>query len=202
VKTLMSVVLVSAVIAALSGCASLGPQEAPRYYVLGAASAKAAQVSTPRGSTLLVVPTVASAFYETQEIVYSRAPGERAYYVFHMWTERPSRRIFELFVVRLEHERLFKAVAAAGSGVHGDLILNAYLTEFYHDAASSPGRVRISMTAELVDPVARVLLARRVFDQTTATRTNDAQGAVQAFGDAVDALFDDICAWLDASAPR
>jgi cholesterol transport system auxiliary component len=198
----MSVVLVSAAIAALSGCASLGPQEAPRYYVLTAASAKPALVSTPRGATLLVVPTAASAFYETQEIVYSRAPGERAYYVFHMWTERPSRRIADLLVMRVEQERLFKTVAAAGSGVHGDWLLNTYLTEFYHDAASSPGRVRVTMTAELTDPVARVLLARRVFDQSAATRTNDAPGAVQAFGDAVAALLDDICAWLDASAPR
>jgi len=202
VKTVVSVVLVNAVIATLSGCASLGPQEAPRYYVLTAASAKPAVVSTPRDSTLLVVPIVASAFYETQEIVYSRAPGERAYYVLHMWTERPSRRISELVVMRLEHERLFKTVAVAGSGVHGDVILNAHVTEFYHDAASSPGRVRISMTAELVDPVSRVLLARRVFDQSTSTRTNDAQGAVHAFGDAIAAMLDDICVWMDASAPR
>jgi len=202
VKVLLSVVLMSAVIAALSGCASLGPQEAPRYYVLAAASAKPGAVSTPRTSTLLVVPTVASGFYETQEIVYSRAPGERAYYVFHMWTERPSRRITELLVTRLERERLFNTVATAASGVHANLFLNTYLTEFYHDAASTPSRVTISMTAELTDPVARVLLARRVFDQSALARTKDAPGAVEAFGDAITAILDDICAWVDASAPR
>jgi cholesterol transport system auxiliary component len=74
--------------------------------------------------------------------------------------------------------------------------------EFYHDAASAPSRVRITMTAELTDPVARVLLARRVFDQSAAARTNDAPGAVQAFGDAIAAILGDICAWVDASAPR
>jgi cholesterol transport system auxiliary component len=199
----MPVVLVTAVIAALSGCASFGPQEAPRYYILTAASAKPGAVpTTSRASTLLVVPTVASTFYETQEIVYSRAPGERAYYVFHMWTERPSRRITELLVTRLERERLFKTVATAVGGVQGNLFLNTYLMEFYHDAASSPSRVRISMTAELMDPVARVLLARRVFDQSAPARTTDAPGAVQAFGDAIAAILDDICAWVDALAPR
>jgi cholesterol transport system auxiliary component len=198
----MPVVLVTGVIAALSGCASFGPREPPRYYVLTAASAKPSVVSTPRASTLLVVPTVASAFYETQEIVYSRAPGERAHYVFHMWTERPSRRITELLVMRLERERLFKTVATAVSGVRGNLFLNTDLMEFYHEAASSPSRVRITMTAELTDPVARVLLARRVFDQSAPAPTNDAQGAVQAFGDAIAAILDDICAWVDALAPR
>jgi ABC-type uncharacterized transport system auxiliary subunit len=198
----MPAVLVTAVIAALSGCASLGPQETPRYYVLSAASAKQSVAPTPRASTLLVIPTVTSTFYETQEIAYSRAPGERAYYVFHMWTERPSRRITELLVMRLEGERLFNTVATAVSGVHGNLFLNTYLMEFYHDTASSPSRVSISMTAELTDPVARVLLARRAFDQSAPARTNDAPGAVQAFGDALAAILDDICAWVDASAPR
>jgi len=197
----MPVVLVTAAIAALSGCASLGPRETPRYYVLTAASAKPGAVSTPRASTLLVVPTVASTFYETQEIVYSRAPGVRAYYVFHMWTERPSRQITELLIMRLERERLFKTVATAVSGVQGNLILNTHLMEFYHDAESSPSRVRITMTAELMDPVARVLLARRIFDQSAPARTDDAPGAVQAFGDAISAILDDICAWVDALAP-
>jgi cholesterol transport system auxiliary component len=118
-----------------------------------------------------------------------------------MWTERPSRRITELLVMRLERERLFKTVATAVSGVQGNLILNTHLMEFYHDAESSPSRVRITMTAELMDPVARVLLARRIFDQSAPARTDDAPGAVQAFGDAISAILDDICAWVDALAP-
>jgi cholesterol transport system auxiliary component len=119
-----------------------------------------------------------------------------------MWTERPSRRITELLVMRLEGERLFKSVATAVSGVHGNLFLHTYLMEFYHDAASSPSRARISMTAELTDPVARVLLARRVFAQSAPAPTDDAPGAVQAFGDALAAVLDDICAWVDVVAPR
>jgi cholesterol transport system auxiliary component len=198
----MAAVLATAIIASLNGCASLGPREAARYYVLTAPSAKPGAGSAPRDSTLLVVPTAASTFYETQEIVYSRAPDMRAYYVFHMWTERPSRRITELLVMRLERERLFQTVAAAVSGVRGNLFLNTYLMEFYHDAASSPSRVRISIAAELTDPAARVLHERRTFDQSAPARTDDAPGAVQAFGDAIGAILDDICAWVDALAPR
>lgn len=198
----MRVVLTSAAIAALTGCVSFGSQEPQRYYVLDASSAKAGAATTPRASTLLVAPTTVSGFYETQEIVYSRAPGERAYYQFNTWTERPGRRITELLVTRLERTGLFKTVATAISGVQGNLVLNTHLAEFYHDAATSPGSVKVTITAELMDPARRALLARRTFDQSAPAATYDAPGAVQAFNKAVTAILDDICAWVEASAPR
>lgn len=188
--------------AALAGCGSLGPQEPQRYYVLDAAPAKAAAATTPRASALLVAPTTASSFYETQEIVYSRAPGVRAYYQYHTWAERPGRRMTELLVMRLERAGLFKTVASAVSGVQGSLVLNTHLAEFYYDAVTSPGSVKVTITVELMDSGRRELLARRTFDRSAAVATYDAPGAVQAFSSAVAAILDDITAWVDASAPR
>jgi ABC-type uncharacterized transport system auxiliary subunit len=202
VKTSIRMVMAGAAIAALTGCASFGPQEPQRYYVLDASPATAGAVRTPRASTLLVAPTTASSFYEAQEIVYSRAPGMRAYYQLHAWTERPGRRMTELLVMRLEREGLFKTVATAVSGVQGSLVLNTHLAEFYHDAADSPGSVKVTIMAELMDPALRVLLARRTFDRTAPAATYDAAGAVHAFSGAVTAILDDICSWVDASAPR
>jgi cholesterol transport system auxiliary component len=189
--------------AALAGCVSFGQQETQRYYVLDASSgAKAGKVVTPRAATLLVAPTTTSGFYETPEIVYSRAPGERAYYQLSTWTERPSRRITELLVMRLERDGLFKTVAADSSGVQGELVLNTHLAEFYHDAATPPGSVKVTITAELTDPARRALLARRSFSRSAAAPSYDAPGAVQAFNRTVKAILDDISAWVDATAPR
>lgn len=201
-RTLTRVVAASAMIAALAGCVSFGPQDAQRYYVLDAAPANPGAAKTPRASTLLVAPTMASSFYETQEIVYSRAPGTRAYYQLHNWTERPARRITELVVMRLERDGSFRTVATAVSGVQGSLLLSTYLTDFYHDAATAPGSVIVTITAELMDPLRRILLARRTFDQSVPAATYDAPGAVQAFNQAVTAILDDISRWVDATAPR
>lgn len=201
-KTSVRVVTASAIVAALTGCVSFGSQEPQRYYVLDASIAKAGSATTPRASTLLVAPTTVSGFYETQEIVYSRARGERAYYQFGTWTERPGRRITELLVMRLERAGLFKTVATAISGVQGSLVLNTHLAEFYHEAATSPGSVKVTITAELMDPARRVLLARRTFDRSAPAATYDAPGAVQAFNKAVAAILDDISAWVDATAPH
>jgi cholesterol transport system auxiliary component len=198
----MRVVMAGAAIVALTGCVSFGTQEPQRYFVLDASPANPGKVTAPRASTLLIAPTTVSGFYETLEIVYSRASGERAYYQFSTWTERPGRRMTELLVLRLERAGLFKTVATAISGVQGDLVLNTHLAEFYHDAAASPGSVKVTITAELMDPVRRVLLARRTFEQSAPAATYDAPGAVQALNKAVTAILDDIAAWVDASAPR
>jgi ABC-type uncharacterized transport system auxiliary subunit len=81
-------------------------------------------------------------------------------------------------------------------------VLNTHLTEFYHDAAVAPGSARVVLTAELVDPVRRVLLARRTFDRSAPAATYDAPGAVPAFNQALTAILDDVSAWVDATVPR
>ena len=191
-----------AMIATLGGCVSFGQQEPQRFYVLEAPARAAATKAAPRPTTLLVAPATAASFYETQDIVFSRARGMRAYYQYNSWAERPSRRITELVTGRLERAALFKSVSTALSGVRGDLVLNLHLAEFYHDAADSPGRARIALTAELLDPARWTLLARRTFEQSALAASHDAPGAVHAFNQALAALLDDLADWLDASAPR
>lgn len=195
-------VIAGVLMAALGGCASFGPQEAQRYYVLEASPAGAKATVTPRAATLLVAPTTVSGFYETQDIVYSRAPGMRAYYQLHTWAERPGRRLSELLVMRLERAGSFSTVATVLGGVRGQVILGTHLAEFYHDAATAPGSVKVVVTAELTDPVRRILLARRTFERSVPAPSYDAPGAVQAFNAAVTALLDDIAAWVEVSAPR
>ena len=188
--------------ALVAGCLSSGERTFQRYYVLEAPGIQTATARTPRASTLLITPTTTSSFYETQDIVYSRAPGTRAYYQFHSWTERPGRTIGELLIARLERGGSFKAIARATNGVQGELVLNTHLFEFYHDASADPGSVQVTLTAELVDPVRRVLVARRAFAGSAPVVTYDAPGAVQAFNNAVGAILDDISAWVDSAAPR
>ncbi|HJQ61400.1 MAG TPA: ABC-type transport auxiliary lipoprotein family protein [Burkholderiales bacterium] len=189
--------------ALLAGCLSFGQQEPQRYYVLEPdGKARPNRPANPRATTLLVAPTSASAFYETAEIAYSRAPGERAYYQLSSWTEHPSRRITGMLIARLEGAGSFETIAYAASGVQGDLVLNTHLTAFYHDATTPPGRVHVALTAELIDPQKRALVARRSFEQSAPAATYDAAGAVGAFNRATAAILDDIAAWIEATAPR
>lgn len=201
-KALAKILLACSAAALAAGCLSSSERAFQRYYVLEASGVQAAQAKTPRASTLLVAPTTASSFYETQDIVYSRIPGTRAYYQFHAWTERPGRAVGELLVAHLERRGSFKAITRATSGIQGELILETHLSEFYHDASADPGSIRVSLTAELIDPVRRVLVARRTFTRSAPAVTYDAPGAVQAFNKAIGAMLDDVSAWVDGAAPR
>ncbi len=171
----------------IAGCASLGSSEADLYFVLEAAPGpEGAKHSTV---TVHVKPTSVSNFYDTQDIVFSRAPGTRAYYQFNHWTERPQHAIYAQLA----------SLFAAGNPGSG-LVLNTYLEEIYHDAAQPPGLARIQINAELIDSKGEVL-ARRRFSLSAPAAAYDAPGAVRGFRLALSALLDDVVAWVDAAVP-
>jgi cholesterol transport system auxiliary component len=145
--------------------------------------------------TLLVLDTVSGSFYDTDQLVFSRSAGTRAQYRFARWTERPGKRFAELMRNRLDLQGAWQ-VTAVGSHVRADLLLDTELVEFYHDAASEPGQVRLLLRAELVDLKQRKLLGRRVFEQQVAAATYDAAGAAKASSQAVGRALDELAAWL------
>ena len=185
----------------LAGCVSPGTRQPQRFYVLEDVG-KTYEAKSARASVLLVAPTTAAGFYDTQNIAYSRAPGTRAYYHYHSWTELPARRIGELLAARLERSGGFRMVASLTSPVRGELVLSTHIADLFHDAASQPGVARVVLSAELADPLKRVIVARKTFNASAPAASFDAPGAVQGFNQALAALLDEVSAWVDAEAPR
>lgn len=187
----------------LAGCMSIPEVPTREYYVLeDPGGAGAAKPEAGSGRVLLVNPTTASPFYDTQSLVFSRAPGQRGYYQFAGWTERPGRGLSELLARRLEAGGGFRAVAATTAGVRGDIVLHIRLEEFYHDVTGKPGSVRIEVTAVLVEPVGRTLIARRRFVQGAPAAEENAQAAVAAFNRATSALLDELSEWVVSAAGK
>ena len=154
---------------AVSACAPFGDtRQAQRYYVLEPKSEKTASLPVRLGAV------TASGFYDSEAIAYSRSPGTRGYYQLNSWTEPPARRIGELL-----------ARQAQDKGP----VLNLHLLEMYHDAASSPGTVHVSLAAELPGK-------KRVFTGTAAAASFDAQGAVRGFNEALGRILDEMETWL------
>jgi len=171
----------------LCACVSVGERQAHRYYVL---EARPAAQGHP--AAVEVAPTMTAAFYDTQDIVFSREPGVRAYYQFNHWTERPNRAIHAQLVARI------------GSASGSPYILVTRVDEIYHDAAVAPGLARITLAAELVDRARHATVVRHTFMASAPARSYDAGGAVQGCSDALDHILADLAAWLDAEtkAPR
>lgn len=169
----------------LAGCAPQGPREPERYFILEA------QPGAKSSTAVELPPTSISSFYDTQEIVYSRAPGTRGYYQFNRWTERPQRAIHAQLESRF-----------AGGNAPRRLALTTHLDEIYHDAAQRPGTARIKLTAQLSDAASRSIIARRVFTAAAPAAAYDAPGAVRGFDQALGTLLDDIVAWVDAQEAK
>jgi cholesterol transport system auxiliary component len=178
----------------LAGC--VGNRDVPsvQYYVLGNGqeSAGVRPASQRSARVLLVHPTAVNTFYDTQRLVYSRAAGERAYYQFAAWTERPGRAFAELLSRRL-------GAPLTTAGVRGDVVLRTRLEELYHDAASAPGRVVIVVSAELVDASGRRVGNPQRFTRSVPTGAENAAAAVEAANRAVTEVLDEIAAWCDGA---
>ena len=186
----------------LSGCMSLAKLPPREYYVLDDLGDAVSMRGAQNDRALLISETSVSPFYDTQSLVFSRAPGQRAYYQFAAWTERPGSRLTELLVRRLYARGSFRSVTATTAGAKGDLVLNTRVEEIYHDASASPGSVRIEMSAELVDRVQHAIVAQRSFAQSAPTGGDTAPAAVVAFDRAVTALLDEESAWIEDMAAR
>jgi cholesterol transport system auxiliary component len=182
--------LVATLALLLAGCISGGSVPPVQHYVLADAGRPAeARHTAEGGRVLLVHPTSVNSFYDTQRLVYSRAAGERAYYQFAAWTERPGRAFSDLLSRRL-------GAPLTTAGVRGELILRTRLDELYHDASSAPGRVMIEVSAELVDTAGRRFAERR-FTRSVPVRAENAAGAVEAANRAVTEVLGDIANWVD-----
>lgn len=183
----------------LAGCVNFAEdRNAPpiTHYVLSDAGQRARPAEPADPRILLVLDTTTSSFYDVDSMAFSREPGTRSHYQYARWTERPGKRFADLLRARLEAERSFATVVAAGGHVRGDLLLDTELVEFYHDASSAPGRVHVVLRAELVDLRRRTLVGRILLEQRVEAASYDASGAAAAFDVASGRALDDLVAWL------
>ena len=198
----MKRITITLLAALLGGCSLTAPAPEQRFHVLDVpVPVASAPGASRRAVTLLVAPTTAAAFYDSQDIVFSRTAGTRGTYQFSGWTEAPSRRLNTLLLARLDRADAFATVAPATSGVHGDLLLRTHLEEVFHDATTPPGMARVVLSAELSDRTKRVLVGRRTFSVAVPVSSYDADGAVRGIGLAVSMVLDELTAWVDSSAP-
>lgn len=188
----------------LAGCISVGigndeagGQAQYRLEDLGAPPTRAER-SVPRSLVIASMPSVGVG--DTFSLAYSRAPQQRALYQYATWADRPSSRIVQLLVRRIDERGAFGTVAQLGHGVSGDLTLNVTVDELVHDTVAARGRIHL--TAELVDRATRTLVARRRFTAEAPVAQENARGAVEAMSRALTTVLDELLPWLEAAAAK
>ena len=196
-------VLIFVTTTGLAGC--LGGSSAPprTYYVLqDQAPARDTATAASARQSLVVGASAGDVFYDAESLVFSRSPGQRAYYQFAAWTDRPARSVVHLAERRLQGRGRFASVTGMSAGVRADLVLNIGIMQFYHDVAVHPAVVRVELTGELIDWRTRSLLAQRTFATSQPVATADAQAAADAFNRAVTAALDALVPWVETQAAQ
>ena len=184
----------------LSACMSLGESgPAQQFYVLNDGRVSALTTSPrPYAKTVLLSISAGSPFYDSVRLAYSQQPSARAYYQFANWTTRPSVRLGQLLVQRLNVQGQVNA-AWLSSDIAGDWLLDIRVDEFYHDVSVIPGQARLIVQAELLDRRTQKIKASRVFYLQADAKTNDATGAVAALQTATTTWLDQMSVWLEQS---
>jgi cholesterol transport system auxiliary component len=195
--------IVSGIALLCAGCVSVEvgkdtAQQAQFRILDGSAAQQPA--ARPNGRDLVIAPQPSAAVDDSFALAYSRAPNQRAAYQFATWSDRPSSRLSQLLVDRLDTRRAFNAVALVGRGVAGNLQLNLSVNDFFHDAASSPGTARVDVTAEMIDRSTRKLIARQSFSATAPVAQANSAAAAAALSVASRQVLDQLVAWTEANA--
>ncbi|HXF47399.1 MAG TPA: ABC-type transport auxiliary lipoprotein family protein, partial [Burkholderiaceae bacterium] len=168
----------------LAGCVSLLPERAAQsYYRLeDAAQAAAALASATRaGPSALIAPVPTDSVGNSFGLAYTRAAGERAFYQYAQWTDRPTFRVAQLLLDRLAARGAFSSVARLGSGVAGDVLINVIVTDAVHDLTSGGAGVgRVEAMIEVIDRQPRALLGRRHFAFAAPAAAANAAGGAAA----------------------
>ena len=186
------------VAALIGGCISVGlggEGTALAQYRLEDLSPRMQARAAPVDRRLLITTLPSETIGDTYSMAYTRAAQQRQYYQFASWTDRPSARIVQLLIERIETRGVFESVSRLGGGIGGGLILNIGVNEFVHDIRSST--VRIEVTAELIDRRGRDLVERKRFTTSAPVAEESAPAAVTAWSRAVTSLLDELVPWLE-----
>jgi ABC-type uncharacterized transport system auxiliary subunit len=182
------------------GCVSLLPERgALSYYRFDDGGAPPAQRAQPLPQNVVVAPLSNNAIGNAYGMLYARASGERSFYQQNEWTDRPTLRVAQLLIDRLQARRAFASVARLGSGVAGDVLVNVVVDDVVHDLSAGGGGVgRIAVVVEVVDRRERRLLGRRAFVESAPAQAPDAAAGAAAINQALTVFLDKASGWIES----
>lgn len=152
----------------------------------------------PTGKTLLVSMPKAAPGFNTPAQIYMRRNYVLEYYSKSQWVDTPARMLLPLLVHHLEATGLFAAIlSAAFSPITGEYRLDTEIVRLQQEFLTEPSEVRLVLRVQLLDMVARKVVATRVFEVLIDARSEDAEGGMLATNQAVARVLKKLTAFLE-----
>jgi len=184
--TLVSVLL-------LAGCSALqAPQvENPHIYTLDARPALPARQTAGHLVLLVSMPRARPGF-DTPQMAYLRQPHELNYFAVNRWADAPSHMLWPLLAQALEQTGNFRAVVQTPGPVSVHMRLDTELVRLQQDFGTQPSRLQFTVHAQLIDVIAKRVVAAKLFDESEDAPSDDAYGGVIAANRVAQRLLDQL----------
>jgi len=182
---------------ALTGCASLlGLGPAPHLYRVTLKSTYPVNLPHLSGQLLVDVPS-APAGLDTARIALSRSAVSIDYFADSEWIDRVPLMVQTALLDSFESSGAITAIDREAIGLRADLILKTDIRHFeaLYDSRDRPPEVWVEISARLVDPSGRDVVAHASFERRKQARGSDIAQIVPAFDDALGGVMEDIVGW-------
>ena len=177
----------------LAGCASITtPQTASEtIYVLEALSATK-PTHIKRNLVLAVSEPQTRPGFDTPKMVYVLQPHELNYFVTSQWADTPAHMLGPLLVQAIEQTGGFRAVVQSPDAIPADVRLDIELIRLWHNFATRPSQVQLTLRAQLIDVRGQRVLAVKQFDESENAASENAYGGVMAANRALQRVLDQL----------
>ena len=182
---------------ALAGCTKLlGPGPAPHLYRVTRKSSYPGNLPRLSGQLLVDVPS-APAGLDTARIALSRSAVSIDYFADSEWIDRVPLMVQTALLDSFERSKTITAIDRESIGLRADLILKTDIRHFeaLYDSRNGPPEVWVAITARLVDPSGRDVVAHASFERREQAQANDIARVVLAFDEALGGVMEEIVLW-------
>jgi cholesterol transport system auxiliary component len=181
----------------VTGCASLlGLGPAPHLYRVTPKSTFPANLPHSSGQLLVDVP-LAPAGLDTGRIALSRSAVSIDYFADSEWIDRVPLMVQTALLDSFENSKALTAIDRESVGLRADLILRPDIRHFeaLYDSSNGAPEVWVAISARLVNPSGRDVVAHASFERRERAKGNDIAQIVVAFDEALGGVMEDIVLW-------
>ncbi len=164
------------------------------YYSLERAQSKP-QTEPPlnnnnRLPTLIINTPKAAAGFDTQRMMYTRAPHQLEYFARNEWIDTPAQMLRPLMISAIEKTGAFNAVLAKQSVVASDLRLESEVIKLVQDFSTKPSHVQFTLRVSMIDSATHQVIAISEFNERINANIDNPIGGVLAANVAINLALD------------
>lgn len=181
----------------LSSCAlpDIGSGPPPDLYVLSPKSTFPEGLPVVDWQLVVEEPSTAKGI-DTDRIAIAPHPLEVKYLAGSRWADRAPRMIQQLMIQSFENSQKIVSVGRQSIGLRSDFVLKTELREFQAETTADGGmQVRVRLNLKLVRQAVGMIVASESFEAIKPAASENVPDIVQAFDDAVGAVFKRAVAW-------